>query len=214
MTLPLSSDPLHAFILAPALLSICYAFYVYEFCFTSCSKDPHFDLEGREENRERLPFSFKNLLIGDLRASNKPLLPFFAVSFLLISHSSDLSFPPFFSSMYICQMDEESVLPLICCSSIFQKFPHLLLRGCAVVKLQQPRASTLCLPALYFVTQSFPRTGVRNKNHLCTLFTVKSQYFVLHPDDVFGASLSEETLLIPWRILFPGEESLTQYLEN
>lgn len=77
-------------------------FYVYEFCFTSCSKDPHFDPEGREENKKRLPFSFKNLLIGDLRASNKSLSLLFAVSFLLISHSSDLYFPPpFFLSVYL-----------------------------------------------------------------------------------------------------------------
>lgn len=97
----------------PSLFINLLHFYVCEFCFTSCSKDPHFDPEGREENKGRLPFSFKNLLIGDLRASNKPLLSFFAVGFLLFSRSNDLSFPLFFLSVYICQMDEESFIPYL-----------------------------------------------------------------------------------------------------
>lgn len=71
------------------------------------------------------------------------------------------------------------------------------------------RASTLLL-----VTQTFPRTAGRNKNHLCALFTVESQFFFLHPNDVFGTSLSEETFLIPQKIFHPWGESLTQYLEN
>lgn len=178
-------------------------FCVYEFCFT-CSKDPHFDPEGREENKERLPFSFKNLLIGDLRASNKPLLLFFAVSFLLISHSSDLCFPPPF---FLSVKWMKNLLPLIC--SIFQNVPYSLSWGCGVV-----RTSILYITALYFSLHSFPRSARKNKNNLCTLFTVESQFFFLHPNDVFGTFLSEETLLIPQKIFHLWEESLTQYLEN
>lgn len=78
-----------------------------------------------------------------------------------------------------------------------------------MVKLQQPRASILSITVTHF-----PRTGGRNKNHFCTPFTVESQFFFLHPDDVFGTCLSEETLLIPQRIFQPGGENLAQYLEN
>lgn len=73
-----------SFLSGPGLSINVLHFCVFGFCFSSCSKDLYFDLEGKEENEERFPFSFKKLLIGDLRASNEPLLPFFAVSFLLI----------------------------------------------------------------------------------------------------------------------------------